>query len=341
VSPPPTIDVHAHATIGPAMALIDGDPRAADARAAEAEMLGPASAAAQLALIQTVGPLLVDPELRIAAMDTQGIDVQLVSPSPAHYHDWAEPLLAARLARAVGEGIAELCEGYPQRLRGLGLAPTQHPDVAERALRESVEELGLRGVEIPAAVPGRELGDEAYEGFWAHAEELAAIVFIHPWGCSLGLRLNRHYLYNIVGNPTETTVALSHVIFSGLLDRYPKLRIIAAHGGGYLPFYPGRSDHGWNVRPEITTPREPPSAYLRRLYFDSLVYDPEQLAALIARVGSDRVLLGSDFPFDMGVSDPLERVAAVPGLDKADHEAICGGNAAALLAIERPQRGAS
>jgi aminocarboxymuconate-semialdehyde decarboxylase len=329
-----TIDVHAHAILTAAAALVDGDPRAAAARAEEAQLLGAPSAAQQVELIKRVGPLLVDPELRIAAMDEQGIEVQLVSPSPAHYNEWAPPELAAQIARAAGEGIAALCERYPQRLRGLGLAPTQHPAVAEQALVEAVGELGLHGVEVPAATPGLELGDEAYEGFWARAAELDAIVFIHPWGCSLGTRLNRHYLYNIVGNPTETTVALAHIIFSGLLDRHPSLRIIAAHGGGYLPFYPGRADHGWKVRPEITTPREPPSAYLRRLYFDSLVYDPEQLAALIARVGSEHVLLGSDFPFDMGVDDPLERVAAVPGISDAERAAICGGNAAALLGIE-------
>ncbi len=327
------IDVHAHAILGAAAALVAEDPRAAAARAQEAELLGPSSAAQQVVLIERVGPLLVDPELRIATMDAQGIDLQLVSPSPAHYNEWADPPLAARIARAASEGIAELCERYPQRLRGLGLAPTQHPDVAEQALREAVRDLGLHGVEIPAATPGRELGDDDYEDFWSVAEELGAIVFIHPWGCSLGARLNRHYLYNIVGNPTETTVALSHIIFSGLLDRHPRLKIIAAHGGGYLPFYPGRMDHGWKVRPEITTPSEPPSAYLRRLYFDTVLYDPEQLASLIARVGPERVLLGSDFPFDMGVDDPLESIAALVGLDEAGRAAVCGGNAAKLLGI--------
>lgn len=331
-----TVDIHAHAVIPAAAALAGADPRAGAARAAEAELVGPASTQASIAMIHKVGPLLVDLERRLAAMDAAGIDVQLVSPSPSHYHDWAEPALAAQLARATGEGIAELCATRPDRLSGLGLAPMQHPDIAEQALVEAVRELGLRGVEIPAAAPGRELGDEAYEPFWARAAELGAIVFIHPWGCSLGERLDRHYLFNVVGNPTETTVALSHIIFSGLLDRHPGLRIIAAHGGGYLPFYPGRSDHAWEVRPEITTPRERPSSYLRRLYYDTVVYDPDQLASLIARVGADRVLLGSDFPFDMGTDDPLERVAALSELSESDRAAICGATAAALLGIERP-----
>jgi aminocarboxymuconate-semialdehyde decarboxylase len=127
-------------------------------------------------------------------------------------------------------------------------------------------------------------------------------------------------------------VALSHIIFSGLLDRHPRLRILAAHGGGYLPFYPARSDHAWRVRPEIRTPASEPSSYLRQLYFDSLVYEPELLATLVERVGADRVLLGSDFPFDMGVEDPVARVQAA-GFSADECDAICGGNAAALLGL--------
>jgi aminocarboxymuconate-semialdehyde decarboxylase len=330
----PVIDVHAHAIVPAAMALVADRPEAKAAREREVEVLGEASAERQLEVVKEVGPLLADLDRRLQAMDRSRVDVQLVSPSPVHYHDWADAGLAGKLARTVSAGIAELCERRPDRLFGMGLAPLQDPSVAETALVEAVTDLGLRGVEISTAAPGRELGDADLEGFWARAEELDALVFIHPWGCTLGERLNRHYLYNIVGQPVETALALSHIIFSGLLDRHPGLKIIAAHGGGYLPFYPGRSDHGWAVRPEITTPRERPSSYLRRLWFDSLVHDPEQLADLVERVGADRVLLGSDFPFDMGVADPVERVEATPGLDDAQRCAICGGNAAALLGLD-------
>lgn len=329
----PVVDVHAHAVIPAALELVSSEPGFQAEREADLVNFGPETMEHQRAMLAEIGPLLADPAARLEKMDRQGVDIQLVSPSPAHYHTWAEPGLARRIARTVNEGIAELCASRPDRLLGLGLAPIQHPDVAEEAMAHAVVELGLKGVEITTSAPGRELGDEAYRGFWARAEELGALVFIHPWGCTLGERLSRHYLANIVGNPVETTVALSHIIFSGLLDRHPKLEILAAHGGGYLPFYTGRADHGWRVRPEIRTPAEPPGSYLRRLYFDSLVYEPEALTYLVSRVGADRVLLGSDFPFDMGTEDPVGHVRATPGLEPEERAGICGGNAAKLLRL--------
>ncbi len=157
-------------------------------------------------------------------------------------------------------------------------------------------------------------------------------MLIHPWGCTLGDRLSAYYLSNVVGNPAETTLALSHLIFGGVLDRHPGLRICAAHGGGYLPYYAGRSDHAWEVRPESRTTARPPSAYLRDLYYDSLVYQAGTLAYLVETVGAGRVLLGTDYPFDMGVTDPLARLDAA-GLDDGARAAIAGGTAAALLGI--------
>ncbi|MBX6764805.1 MAG: amidohydrolase [Rubrobacteraceae bacterium] len=328
------VDVHAHAVIPAALELVASEPGFRLEREADLANFGAETIKNQQAMLKEIEALLTDPEQRLEAMDRQGVDIQLVSPSPAHYHTWADPELARRIARTVNEGIVRLCAARPERLVGLGLAPIQHPDVAEEALVYSVVELGLKGVEITTTAPGRELGDEAYRGFWARAEELGALVFIHPWGCTLGERLNRYYLANIVGNPVETTVALSHIIFSGLLDHHPDLRILAAHGGGYLPFYTGRSDHGWRIRPEIRTPKEPPSSYLRRLYFDSLVYEPEALAHLVSRVGAERVLLGSDFPFDMGSEDPVEHVRVTPGLKLEEQTAICGTNVTRLLNLD-------
>ena len=332
-SPIPTVDVHAHAMIPAAFELVAGEPGFQQEREADLVNFGAETMKNQQAMIAEIAPLLTDLERRLEKMDRQRVDVQVVSPSPAHYHTWAGPELARSVTRTVNEGIAELCTARPDRLLGLGMVPVQHPDVAESELVHAVTDLGLKGVEISTTAPGLELADEEYEGFWARAEELGALVFIHPWGCTLGPRLNRHYLGNIVGQPVETTVALSHIIFSGLLDRRPGLKILAAHGGGYLPFYVGRSDHGWSVRPESRTPKELPSSYLRKLYFDSLVYEPEALAHLVSRVGADRVMLGSDFPFDMGSEDPVGHVHATPGLGEAERVAICGGNAAGLLRI--------
>ena len=326
----PVVDVHAHAVIPAAMELIEGAAAEAWQRNDEAAQ-GEASVRHSRATIRNVLPLLLDLDARLDAMDRMRVDVQLVSPSPVHYHEWADAERAERITRTVNEGIADLAARRPDRIAGLGLVPLHHPHLAVAELTRAVTDHGLHGVEISTTAGGRELSHPELEPFWARAEELGALVFVHPWGCSLAPRLSEHYLANTVGQPTETTVALSHLIFSGLLDRRPGLRIIAAHGGGYLPFYIGRSNHAWSVRPDAQTPSERPSAYLRRLYFDSLVYEPAALAALIAQVGVDRVLLGSDFPFDMGVEDPVERLEAVPGLTEDERAAIRGGTAAELL----------
>jgi aminocarboxymuconate-semialdehyde decarboxylase len=188
-------------------------------------------------------------------------------------------------------------------------------------------------VEISSHSPDRELSDPAYEPFWRRAEETGAVLFLHPFGCTLDERLDRWYLSNTVGQPTENAVALSHLIFSGVLDRHPGLSLIAAHGGGYLPTHIGRADHAWSVRADAGTDcAHLPSSYLKRLHFDSLVHDPHVLRALIAAAGADRVLLGSDFPFDMGTEDPLGALRAAR-LSAADFHAVRGGNAAALLRL--------
>jgi aminocarboxymuconate-semialdehyde decarboxylase len=212
----------------------------------------------------------------------------------------------------------------------VGTVALQHPDLAVRHLEQCVAELGLRGIQIGTSAGERELDDPALADFWTRAEELRALVLIHPWGCSLGERLADYYLANTVGNPVETTVALSRIVFSGLLDRHPALDVVSVHGGGYLPTYLGRSDHAWHERPDARTCAQPPSSYLPRLWFDSLVYTPAGLRALVEAVGPDRVMLGSDYPFDMGVPDPLDRIEAA-GLDEATVAAIAGVNASRLL----------
>jgi aminocarboxymuconate-semialdehyde decarboxylase len=196
----------------------------------------------------------------------------------------------------------------------------------------------LRGVIVSTAVDGFEIADPRYEPFWSKAEELGAFVLVHPMGCSLGARLRRYYLSNVIGNPTETTLALAHLIFGGVFDRHPGLRLCAAHGGGFFPFYTGRFDHGWRVRPEARTCQHPPSEYLSRIWFDSLVYTTQSLEHLIRRAGAEQVMLGTDFPFDMGVDDPRARLDAVGGLSAAERQAILGGNAARLLKLgkEKP-----
>jgi aminocarboxymuconate-semialdehyde decarboxylase len=326
----PTVDVHAHVLLPAVDSLVADSPGLAGARALDARRNGAAALAVSGSMVRERIPRLTDVTARLAAMDTQGVDVQLVSPSPSHYHYWADADTAEKLYRLANEATAAHCSAAPERLRGLGLAPLQHPEQAVRALDHALEQ-GLAGVEISSHAPGRELSDPAYEPFWSRAEETGALLFLHPFGCTLDERLDRWYLSNTVGQPTENAVALSHLIFSGVLDRHPGLKLIAAHGGGYLPTHIGRSDHAWSARSDAGTGcAHPPSSYLKRLYFDSLVHDPHVLRELIRVAGADRVLLGSDFPFDMGTEDPVGALRAAR-LSDADFHAVRGGNAAALL----------
>lgn len=325
------IDVHAHAIIpGVDDFVAREDPEGMAAhRELEARRQGPDSAAVSRAMIIDRLPRLLDLERRIADMDAARVARQLVSPSPSHYYPFADRATSDASARRVNEGIRDLVARRPDRLTGLGVAPLQHPEVALAALDHAVAGCGLAGVEIPSTAGDVELSDERLEPFWARAAELEAIIFLHPFGCSLDERLDRYYLTNIVGQPVENAVALSHLVFSGVLDRHPGLRLIAAHGGGYLPTYLGRSDHGWHARPDARGCAHPPSTYLRRLHFDSLVFDAPSLRALIGVAGADRVLLGSDYPFDMGVEDPVDRVE-LAGLDAAVTRAVLAGNATTL-----------
>lgn len=329
----PTVDVHAHVLLPAVEEVVAGQPGLAAARELDALRNGPRALEVSAGMVRERIPRLTDVAARLAAMDASGVDVQLVSPSPSHYHYWAGADLARTVWELANTGTAAHCAQAPGRLHGLGMVPLQHPDLAAVALDHALA-LGLLGVEISSHAPGRELSDSAYEPFWARAEETGAILFLHPFGCTLDERLDRWYLSNTVGQPVENAVALSHLIFSGVLDRHPGLTIIAAHGGGYLPTHIGRSDHAWRTRADARDCARAPSAYLRRLYFDSLVHDPDVLRALIAAAGADRVLLGSDFPFDMGTDDPLGALRAA-GLPDAEFHAVRGANAAALLSLTR------
>lgn len=326
----PTVDVHAHVLLPEIEGLVAGLPGLAEAKALDARRNGPAALAVNGPMVRDRIPRLTDTAVRLAAMDAQGVDVQLVSPSPSHYHYWADEETAEKVYRAANEATAAHCSAAPDRLRGLGLVPLQHPGRTVRALDHALDQ-GLLGVEISSHAPGRELSDLAYEPFWARADETGAIIFLHPFGCTLDERLDRWYLSNTVGQPTENAVALSHLIFSGVLDRHPGLKVIAAHGGGYLPTHIGRSDHAWSARSDAGAGcARLPSSYLKRLYFDSLVHDPHVLRELVRVAGADRVLLGSDYPFDMGSEDPVGALRAAR-LTDSDFHAVRGGNAAALL----------
>ena len=283
------------------------------------------------------GPKLSGVEQRLKDMDRMGIDIQAVSPAPHQTYYWTDPGEGRELARAVNERIAGICAKYPDRLVGLGTVPLQDPDLAVSELVHCVKTLGMRGVQINPSVNGMDLADGrlALEAFFARVQALDVVIFMHPIGFTQGERLLDHYLNNVIGNPLETTVAASHLIFDGVLERHPKLKIVLPHAGGYLAHYWARMDHAWRVRPDCRTViRKKPSSYLEKLYFDTITFDRGILKNLIERFGAGHVVLGTDYPYDMGMEHPVDFIGGVPGLSAADKAKIMGGNAARLLKIK-------
>jgi aminocarboxymuconate-semialdehyde decarboxylase len=273
-------------------------------------------------------------EERLRDMDAMGVDMQVLSPSPSQYYYWAEHDLAREIVRVQNERVAATCATHSERFVGLGTLALQHPDLSVEQLTHAVKTLNLKGVEISTAVNGLELADAKFEKFWAKADELGCVVFIHPLGTSLGDRVNQFYFTNIIGQPLETTIALSNLIFGGVLDARPGVKIVAAHGGGYLPAYIGRSDHGYKVRPEVGHIQKRPSEYLKQIYFDSLVYSPEQLRNLIAQVGASQIVIGTDYAFDMGDYDVHELIEGLTEVSPIERAMILSGNARRILGLE-------
>lgn len=325
-------DVHAHVLLP---TLQDEVRRRDPERFAAAEALdlrrnGAASQAVSGPMVGARIPKLTDVNERLAAMDAQGVDRQWVSASPNHFYPWAGEQLAVWIAAEANRLVAEHVAHAPERLTGLGLVPLQHPSRIRECLDDAVLGRGLAGVEISSFAGDVELSDGRLEPFWARAAELGAIVFLHPFGCSLDQRLDRFYLANTVGQPVENAVALSHLIFAGVLDRHPGLKIVAAHGGGYLPTSIGRSDHAWRVRPDARGCAQAPSSYLRRIWFDTVVHDHAVLRQLVDVAGPAQVVLGSDFPFDMGPEDPVGFVRGA-GLPRDTVQGILTDTPADLL----------
>lgn len=327
-----TTDVHAHLLLPALHTEVErrAPQLAADAAELEKRRNGIESLQASGAMIGARIPKLTAVGARLEAMDAQGVDRQWVSVSPNHFYPWAPEGLAVWVAGEINRLVAAHVAQAPDRLTGLGVAPLQHPSRMVEYLDDAVLGRGLAGVEISSFAGDVELSDPRLEPFWARAAALGCVVFLHPFGCSLDERLDRFYLSNTVGQPTENAVALSHLIFSGVLDRHPGLKVVAAHGGGYLPFAIGRSDRAWAVRPEARRCAHAPSTYLRKLWFDTVVHDPAALRHLVDIAGGDRVLLGSDFPFDMGLDNPVGAIRAA-GLPEETIPGILGENAEALL----------
>jgi len=315
-----TIDVHAHCFFEEATALLGEETH----RLTPPTIRG--STATYLAL-----------EERLKSMDEQAIDMEVLSINPFWYE--RERDLAAKIVAIQNEKLAELVGAHGERFAAFASLTLQDPLLAVEELETAVKKQGLRGAAIGGSVGAASFSDVKFHPIWAKAEELGAVLFIHPRGVpELAQRLKGNgWLANTIGNPLETTIALEHLIFEGTLDRFPRLKILAAHGGGYLPAYAARSDHACYVGEgfcdkEIKLAKRP-SEYLKQLHFDSLVFTAEELRHLVAEVGASQVVLGSDNPYPWQ-PHPVDHVLATASLNDEEKIAILGGNAARLLGLQ-------
>jgi aminocarboxymuconate-semialdehyde decarboxylase len=329
---PRTIDIHCHLHTEAAEALVNETvpaekrPRHRDTNAFTAEVTK--------TMNQKVYPQLTSVEQRLIDMDATGIDVQVLATTTNQYYYWTDPELGQATSRIINDHIAAIVSRVPNRFVGLATLPMQSPDFAVEELERAVKQLGLRGMVVGSNIAGEDISGQRFRKVFAKAEELDVVIFLHPFNFAGGPRMSDHHLVNIIGNPLESTIAIAHLIFDGVLEEFPNLKICIAHGGGFLPAYLGRADHAHAVRPDCRTVIErAPSHYLKRLYFDTLVFTHHQLEYLVAQFGAEHILLGTDYPYDMRDEDPVGFVQGSPNLSAEDKAAVSGGNAAFLLKL--------
>jgi aminocarboxymuconate-semialdehyde decarboxylase len=310
-----TIDVHAHCLIPAASKLLGED-----------------------AFKHHTGGIVIqneDATRRLRDMDAQGIDMEALSINPFWYR--ADRDTAAEVVRLNNEGLVEICARHPDRFVAFASVTLQFPELAAQQLEHAVKKLGLRGAAVGASVGDSEFSDPQFHPFWRKCEELDVLVFLHPQGTpDLARRLKGNgVLENVIGNPLDTTIALSHLIFEGTLDMFPGLKICSAHGGGYLASYMDRSDHGCLTFPHRCNRKlkKKPTEYLRKLYYDALIFTPEALRHLAANVGSSQIMLGTDYPYPWE-DKAVDHILKTPSLSDAERIAILGKTAAKLLRIK-------
>ena len=308
-----TIDVHCHCVIPETLAMMG------------------------LKLEEQRGPGIGEVGMRrIREMDEQGIDIEAISINPFWYK--AQRDVAEKLIKTQNEKLTELCNAHPDRFVAFASVALQFPDLALQQIEYAIKKLGMRGVAVGASVAGSEFADPKFHPFWAKVEERGILVFIHPQSTpALAERFKGNgWLANTIGNPLDTTIALSHLIFEGTLDRFPGLKICSAHGGGFLPSYAPRSDNSLRVAPDMDTGvklKKKPTEYLRQMYYDTLVFTPEALRHLAAEVGSSQLVIGTDHPIPWQ-DKAVDHILNTPGFTDDERRAMLGETAAKLLGIK-------
>lgn len=331
-----TVDVHTHVKVPGA---------AAEARKHFSPELDPRSLysseetnALNRAYHESVDDRFTDPQTRIRDMEKMGVDVQVIALAPPEYFYWLDEPTAIEVARTQNDRIADVAREWPHRFRGLGTLPLAHPKAAVAEAQRLHGELGLRGIEIGTDVVGKDLDDPSLDPVWEALAELGLVVVLHPAGFTEGQRLTDYYLVNVIGLPLSSTLAVTRLILGGVFERHPALRMLVVHGGGYLPFYSARTDHAFRHRPEMRKHIDRlPSEYLANLWFDSTVFSPDLLETLVRTYGADRVLMGTDYPFDMGQGNPIDFIGSTPLTDR-DRAMILGENANKLFGFGLDQQ---
>lgn len=327
-----TVDIHAHVTVP-----------------AGFEYMGPHMDVSKIAMVKHSNEetrainmqqdkdrtgAMTDIEDRMRVLDAQGVDMQVVAPPPfqCFYQSPVEHCIKG--SEIVNDGLAEWVGQRPDRFAALGTLPMTDPDAAVTELERCMGPLGMKGVEILTNIDGEELASPRFEKVWKKAEELGALVMVHPNGFTQGDRFHDYYFANVMGNPLETSLAVAHLIFSGTMERCPDLKVLAVHGGGFLPAYSARIDHAWGARKDSQAGLpHPPTHYLRKMYFDTVVFSNHQLEYLVKTYGADHIVMGTDYPYDMADYDPVGHVAGCDGLSDEEKAKVGGLTAVNLLGL--------